>query len=69
MVMRRLLSKKWNCSVITIGASDGTDGRRLRAQSKCPVYSQVILPRVLLENVFFILYLNFVLYKYHFIAI
>jgi hypothetical protein len=55
--------------VITIGASDGTDGRRLRAQSKCPVYSQVILPRVLLENVFFILYLNFVLYKYHFIAI
>ena len=55
--------------MITIGTSDGTDGRRLRVQSKCSVYSQVILPRVLLENVFFILYLNFVLYKYHFIAI
>jgi hypothetical protein len=56
-------------SVITIGASDGTDGRRLCVQSKCSVYSQVILPCVLLEKVFFILYLNFVLYKYHFIAI
>jgi hypothetical protein len=48
--------------VITIGASDGTDGRRLRAQSKCPVYSQVILPRVLLENVI-LFFINIILKK------
>jgi hypothetical protein len=49
-------------SVITIGASDGTDGRRLRAQSKCSVYSQVILPRVLLENVI-LFFINIILKK------